>query len=40
MKPSFQIDELATMSLKKPVKIFINENTETALKLRSFFTKL
>uniref|UniRef100_A0A7I4XRS6 RNA helicase n=1 Tax=Haemonchus contortus TaxID=6289 RepID=A0A7I4XRS6_HAECO len=35
-----QIDELASMSLKKPVKIFINENTETALKLRQEFIRI
>ncbi|PAV80402.1 hypothetical protein WR25_03567 [Diploscapter pachys] len=35
-----EIDELATMSLKKPVKIFINENTETALKLRQEFVRI
>ncbi|KHJ98174.1 DEAD/DEAH box helicase, partial [Oesophagostomum dentatum] len=35
-----QIDELAAMSLKKPVKIFINENTETALKLRQEFVRI
>ncbi|KAJ1361078.1 hypothetical protein KIN20_020255 [Parelaphostrongylus tenuis] len=35
-----QIDELAAMSLKKPVKIFINENTDTALKLRQEFIRI
>ncbi|EPB75907.1 DEAD/DEAH box helicase [Ancylostoma ceylanicum] len=36
----WRIDELASMSLKKPVKIFINENTETALKLRQEFIRI
>ncbi|GMR52292.1 hypothetical protein PMAYCL1PPCAC_22487 [Pristionchus mayeri] len=35
-----QIDELASMSLQKPVRIFINENTDTALKLRQEFIRL
>ncbi|ULU09718.1 hypothetical protein L3Y34_014239 [Caenorhabditis briggsae] len=35
-----EIDELASMSLKKPVKIFINENTDTALKLRQEFIRI
>ncbi|VDL72194.1 unnamed protein product [Nippostrongylus brasiliensis] len=35
-----QIDELASMSLRKPVKIFINENTDTALKLRQEFVRI
>ncbi|CAD6184340.1 unnamed protein product [Caenorhabditis auriculariae] len=35
-----QIDELSAMSLKKPVKIFINENTDTALKLRQEFIRV
>lgn len=35
-----EIDELASMSLQKPVKIFINENTDTALKLRQEFIRI
>ncbi|CAI2321697.1 unnamed protein product [Caenorhabditis sp. 36 PRJEB53466] len=35
-----EIDELASMSLQKPVKIFINENTDTALKLRQEFIRV
>ncbi|CAI4222387.1 unnamed protein product [Auanema sp. JU1783] len=35
-----QIDELAAMSLKKPVKIFINENTDTASNLRQEFIRI
>ncbi|CAJ0577749.1 unnamed protein product, partial [Mesorhabditis spiculigera] len=35
-----QIEHLADMSLKKPVKIFINENTETALRLRQEFIRI
>ncbi|CAJ0963957.1 unnamed protein product, partial [Mesorhabditis belari] len=35
-----QIEHLASMSLKKPVKIFINENTETANKLRQEFIRI
>ncbi|KAF1769380.1 hypothetical protein GCK72_001197 [Caenorhabditis remanei] len=35
-----EIDELASMSLQRPVKIFINENTDTALKLRQEFIRI
>ncbi|CAB3410861.1 unnamed protein product [Caenorhabditis bovis] len=35
-----EIEDLASMSLKKPVKIFINENTDTALKLRQEFIRI
>uniref|UniRef100_A0A915AD08 RNA helicase n=1 Tax=Parascaris univalens TaxID=6257 RepID=A0A915AD08_PARUN len=35
-----QIEQLAAVSLKNPVKIFINENTETALNLRQEFIRI
>uniref|UniRef100_A0A0N5AAM4 ATP-dependent RNA helicase DDX27 n=1 Tax=Syphacia muris TaxID=451379 RepID=A0A0N5AAM4_9BILA len=35
-----QINDLASMSLKNPVKIFLNENTETALNLRQEFIRI
>ncbi|KJH43752.1 helicase protein [Dictyocaulus viviparus] len=35
-----QIDELVSMSLKNPVKVFVNENTDTALKLRQEFVRI
>lgn len=35
-----QIEDLASMSLKEPVKLFINENTETALNLRQEFVRI
>uniref|UniRef100_F1KWN7 RNA helicase n=1 Tax=Ascaris suum TaxID=6253 RepID=F1KWN7_ASCSU len=35
-----QIEQLAAVSLKNPVRIFINENTETALNLRQEFIRI
>ncbi|VDM37674.1 unnamed protein product [Toxocara canis] len=35
-----QIEQLADMSLKNPVRLFINENTETALNLRQEFIRI
>ncbi|KHN73072.1 putative ATP-dependent RNA helicase DDX27 [Toxocara canis] len=35
-----QIEQLAEMSLKNPVRLFINENTETALNLRQEFIRI
>lgn len=35
-----QVQDLATMSLNKPVKIFINENTEVAYGLRQEFIRI
>ena len=35
-----QVKDLAAVSLNKPVKVFINENTDTALGLRQEFIRI
>ncbi len=40
MQGRLQISDLAAMSLKRPVKLFINENTDTALNLRQEFIRI
>lgn len=37
---SEQVKDLAAVSLNKPVKVFINENTDTALRLRQEFIRI
>ncbi|VDK59874.1 unnamed protein product [Gongylonema pulchrum] len=34
------VEELAAVSLKNPVKLFINENTDTSLNLRQEFVRI
>ena len=35
-----EIEELAKLSLEKPVRLFINESTETAANLRQEFVRI
>lgn len=40
IKRYFKVEELAAVSLKNPVKLFITGNTETAMNLRQEFLRI